>query len=324
MLANLSYKRATFRVIFPKQVSFSTRFMSALSTKLVLTPVELSELPQETTVPIDVSWFMPNVSRDPNAEFLAKRIPNARRIDLDAVASEHPLGLKHMMPSPAFFAVSCEQIGVSPSSHVVLYDSAGVFSSPRALFMFKAFGHKSASILNGGLPRWEKEGHPIETGLPKPVTPTKYAEPTLNMSFIRGYHEIVQNTTVSASDAEIVLDARSRGRFTGEDPEPRPGLSSGHMPNSRSLPFTELLKSTDGYTVLDSPERRREIVEKVLGPEMKNVFSGERHVVNSCGSGMTAAVLWLALQELGVDTAIYDESWTGYAIRSESTIVKGN
>jgi len=228
-----------------------------------------------------------------------------------------------MLPSASFFAESCERIGVEPTSHVVLYDTIGVFSSPRALYMFKAFGHKSASILNGGLPRWEKEGRPIESGPPKPIAPSKYPAPIFKKDFVRSYEEIVKNSSAVQSDAELVLDARSHGRFTGQDPEPRPSLSSGHIPNSRSLPFSDLLKSQSGYTVLPDPSTFRPIIEKALGPEVQNVFASQRKVVNSCGSGMTAAVLWLALKELGIDSAIYDESWTGYASRPESNIVKG-
>ena len=145
--------------------------------------------------------------------------------------------------------------------------------------------------------------------------PTTYETRSLDSSRIRNYDDIVNNTQADASDAatELVLDARSNERFTGEAPEPRPGLSPGHMPNSASLPFTDLLSSppsTDpSYKVLKSPDELRKALLKAVGSEqaLQGVLSGKKSVINSCGSGMTAAVIWLALQELGVDSAIYDE-----------------
>ncbi|KIO27238.1 hypothetical protein M407DRAFT_193496 [Tulasnella calospora MUT 4182] len=306
-------------------MSASTTLRSGHS-ELVITPSQLAALPSSTTVPIDVTWFMPNVARNPNEEFLGKRIPDARRMDLDVVASEHPLGLKHMMPTGEVFAKACEEIGVSPASHVVLYDTHGVFSSPRALFMFKAFGHSKASILNGGLPRWVDEGHPTESGPLKAIEPAKYPAPTLKEDFVRDYEHIVKATT-SNDGATVVLDARPNGRFTGKDPEPRPNLSSGHMPSSRSLPFSNLLArqqpSSDGssYTTLLEPNSLLSEVEKVVGEHGLDGLNSKQ-VINSCGSGMTAAVIWLALQELGVNSSLYDESWTGYAMRPESKVLK--
>ena len=145
--------------------------------------------------------------------------------------------------------------------------------------------------------------------------PTTYKTTSLDSSRIRSYDGIVNNTQADASDAatELVLDARSNERFTGEAPEPRPGLSSGHMPNSVSLPFTDLLSSPSStnpsYKTLKSPDELRKVLLKAVGSEqaLQDVLSGKKRVVNSCGSGMTAAVIWLALQELGVDSAIYDE-----------------
>ncbi|KAG8937771.1 hypothetical protein FRC03_007864, partial [Tulasnella sp. 419] len=321
--AKLPSKAACFRLsLVSGKRSMST---GNATYSLVITPSELASLPRSSTKPIDVTWFMPNVPRDPYREFLAKRIPGSRRLDLDEVASEHELGLKHMMPSSEVFAEACESIGIEPSSHVVFYDSIGVFSSPRALFMFKAFGHKKASILNGGLPGWVHEGHPTESGELPSAKRASYPKPTLDSKFIRGktdlkclefyslnhadYADIVKNAQTASNNAEIVLDARSRGRFTGVDPEPRPSLSSGHIPNSRSLPFTELLESRtagpdSSYTVLRPATETKAIFEEVLG---NDGLGPQSNIINSCGSGMTAGVLWLALQELGVNSAIYDE-----------------
>ncbi|KDQ13641.1 hypothetical protein BOTBODRAFT_630746 [Botryobasidium botryosum FD-172 SS1] len=292
------------------------------STPLLVTPATLKELPPSKTVPVDATWFMPNVDRVALKEYIARRIPRARYLDLDEVASPHPLGLKHMMPDAETFKAACERLGIEPNSHVVLYDSHGIFSSPRALFMFKAFGHERASVLDGGLPRWEDEGFEIESGEPQPVEKTSYPLPTLGSNWVRNYSQIVSNSLTDPTSSELVLDARSKGRFTGTDPEPRPSLSSGHIPNSRSLPFNTLLatniskKTSAPYTTLLPREELRKAFDAAG-------VDGTRNVVNSCGSGMTAGVLWLALQRLGVSSAIYDESWTGYASRDESRIIKG-
>jgi len=295
---------------------------SSASTPLVITPATLKELPPSKTIPVDATWFMPNVNRVALQEYIARRIPHARYLDLDAVASPHPLGLKHMMPDAEAFREACEKMGIEASSHVVFYDSHGIFSSPRALFMFKAFGHEKASVLDGGLPRWEDEGFEVESGKPQPVERTSYPLPSVNTKWVRNYEQMVTNSVTDPTSSELVLDARSKGRFVGADPEPRPSLSSGHMPNSRSLPFNTLLathtskNSSTSYTTLLPPDELRKAFDAAG-------VDGTRNIVNSCGSGMTAGVLWLGLQQLGVSSAIYDESWTGYASRDESRIIKG-
>ncbi|KAB5593008.1 Vacuolar H+-ATPase V1 sector subunit C [Ceratobasidium theobromae] len=294
-----------------------------VAMQLLYTPKEASASPD--AIFVDSTWFMPNLTppRSGYEEWKRRRIPGARYIDLDKVASPHPLGLKHMMPSGEVLAKACAgrtDERMSPS-----YDTHGVFSSPRALFMFKVgpcFGHDNAGILDGGLPRWEAQGFPIETTDPGEVQPRTYAVPKLDESAIRSYEQIVENAKLdpAQSAAELVLDARSYGRFTGRDPEPRPGLSSGHMPHARSLPFNTLLQKngdTTYATVLPHDELK-ETFDKAVGEARGH------HVVASCGSGMTAATIWLAGQLLGTPVSIYDESWTGYAMRPESVIVKDN
>ncbi|KAJ7932638.1 Rhodanese-like domain-containing protein [Mycena leptocephala] len=303
---------------------------------MLLSPARLNHILRSeaaTTVLLDSTWFMPNSTRVALAEFRAKRIPGSKFLDLDEVASHHELGLKHMLPSEEVFARACEKLGVGPASRVVMYDSHGVFSSPRALWMFKSFGHRNTAILDGGLPRWEAEGFPLENDPPRiGIEDEKYPIPTLDSKAVRSYDQIVSNSALipfQTPDAELVLDARSRGRYLGTDPEPRPGLSSGHIPNSLSLPFNLFLQNNiakDGssYTTFLSEQQLRTAVVDALGPEKANsVFNGDVSVIASCGSGMTAAVLWLGLQLLGVkQVSIYDESWTGYSLRPSSKIVK--
>ncbi|EGN99605.1 hypothetical protein SERLA73DRAFT_151902 [Serpula lacrymans var. lacrymans S7.3] len=282
---------------------------------------------------LDASWFMPNSPRNPQEEFSKKRIAGANYLSLDEVASPNELGLKHMMPTERIFADACERFGIDPSSHVVIYDTQGVFSSPRALFMFRAFGHQRSSVLDGGLPRWEAEGFSVESAPPAQVPKSTYPSPVYDKDVIKSYDQMVSNSNLTPSSdpsAELVLDARSRGRYLGTDPEPRPGLSSGHIPHSFSLPFNTFLQtntplnSSASYTTfLPIPELRQTLVNAV-GPENAElIINGERPVTTSCGSGMTAGVLWLGLKLLGTPkVAIYDESWTGYAARASSKIEK--
>ncbi|KAF5311807.1 hypothetical protein D9619_003323 [Psilocybe cf. subviscida] len=279
---------------------------------------------------------MVHAELSPNAkqEFLSKRIPDSLFLDLDEVADPHELGLKHMLPSREIFARACEKFGITPSTHVVLYDAHGVFSAPRALFMFRTLGHDNSSIIDGGLPRWADEGLPIETGA-STGTPSPciyiYEAPERETP-IRRYEDMVDNSKRDPSTdphADLVLDARPKGRFTGADPEPRPGLSSGHIPHSHSLTFNLFLKkhtTKDGteYATLLPPVDIRKAVEAAVGTEeTEKILRGERRVTATCGSGMTAGVLWLGLQLLGAkQVGLYDESWTGYAMRSTSEIYK--
>lgn len=290
---------------------------------------------QNKVVLLDASWHMPNSPRNGKEEFGAKRLPGARFFDLDGVAGSHELGLKHMMPKPDQFAKACEGFGITPETFVVLYDAHGVFSAPRALFTFRAFGHTNSSVLDGGLPRWAAEGLPIETGDSQKVDePAKvsYPTPAYDSTVIKSYEQIVSNAELDPAGeptTALVIDARPNGRFTGKDPEPRPGLSSGHMPHAFSLPFNAFLQknttpSGDTYTTFLSAPAVRQTLNNAIGEKnAQDVIDGKRSIVASCGSGMSAAILWLGLRLLGVEKPmLYDESWTGYALRKESKIVK--
>ncbi|KAI0374386.1 Rhodanese-like protein [Pilatotrama ljubarskyi] len=320
---------------------------------LVLTPAQLHNLKATTAnasdlVVLDASWHMPNSPRKGAEEFLRVHLPAARFLDLDAVATPHPLSLPHMMPDSATFARACAQNGISPRTHVVLYDTHGVFSSPRALYMFRAFGHHRSSLLDGGLPGWQAHGGHTEDGeAPTVHMRAKYPQPELNTSVVKDYSQIVANSARDPAqdpDAFYVLDARAKDRFLGKAPEPRAGMRSGHMPYAVSLPFNAFLEThtvpkhiaskvvrpdgSDGsytYTRLRSTQGMLSALEGALGPERaKEVLEGKRQVVTSCGSGMTAGILWLGLKLLGVErVGLYDESWMGYAMRPESKVVQG-
>ena len=181
-------------------------YSQSQSGPLLMNPDQFTALgdTEKDVVLLDASWFMPNSPRNGKAEFLKERIPGAQFLDLDEVASPHPLGLKHMMPGPQAFAEACGksfkdtvpkvtyflilpgQFGITSSTHVVFYDTHGVFSSPRALFMFRAFGHDKSSVLNGGLPRWIDQGLKTETGEPQQHSTKRYSIPDLNQQMTRG------------------------------------------------------------------------------------------------------------------------------------------
>ncbi|KAI0307584.1 thiosulfate sulfurtransferase [Multifurca ochricompacta] len=299
-----------------------SRSMS-LVAPLLVTPKALQDLRSAVNVNIlDASWFMPNSTLNASNEFTKRHIPGAHYLDLDEVAASNELGLKHMMPSAQTFSDALEKFGITPTSHVVLYDSQGIFSAPRALFMFRSFGHGKSSVLDGGLPRWEVEGFPTETGTAAEISRSKYPVPSLASENIKSYKQVVSNADKELSDplAEIVLDARPHGRYAGTDPEPRPGLSSGHIPHSFSLPFNALLQTNavpnsdrTFTTFLPPSELRRKLTNAVGNEYAQLILEGKRSVTTTCGSGMTAGSTLVSL---------YDESWTGYASRPESTINK--
>ncbi|KAL1408507.1 hypothetical protein Q8F55_005319 [Vanrija albida] len=305
---------------------------------LLLSPKELKGLDPKTIVALDASWHMPTSDRNGNDEFNAgPRLPGAQRFDIDAVAELrpeiNPLSLTHMIPTVQVFQEAVEKFGITPDTHVVVYDTIGVFSSPRGAYTFKTFGHDKVSVLDGGLPRWIAEGGEVEVGdVAKPQT-ASYPAGEIDHESIRTYDQIVDNIA-KGSAGEIILDARNIGRFSGEEPEPRPGLESGHIPGSGHLPFASLLTEATPerpYTSFKSPGELRDILVEAVGGEgaWKDVLAGKRGVVFSCGSGLTAGVDWLAAQLVAEaegktpKTAIYDESWTGYASRPQSVIEKG-
>ncbi|KAI6133333.1 Rhodanese-like domain-containing protein [Pisolithus croceorrhizus] len=302
------------------------------TTPYLVSPSQLHESLSSGGVSVlDASWFMPNSLRNPHEEFNKKRIPGAQFLDLDQVASPHELGLRHMIPTESVFAAACEGFGIEPNSHVVIYDTHGIFSSPRALFMFRAFGHGKSSILDGGLPRWETEGFGTENAPPVNGKKSTYPTPILDKTVVRSYEQVVTNSMLDPTldpSAELLVDARTRGRFIGTDPEPRPGLSSGHIPHSFSLPFNAFLRihtipntSTRYTTLLPISELRQALVDAIGAEQAELVLTGSRRITTSCGSGMTAGILWLGLRMLGAPSvSLYDESWTGYATRSESRI----
>ena len=249
---------------------------------------------REGLVVLDASWHLPGAGRDPEAEFLRGHLPGARRFDLDAL-SDRASPLPHMAPPPAPFRDWMAREGIGPGTQVVVYDAVGIFSAPRAWWTFRLMGHESVAVLDGGLPKWRAEGRSLEAEAPGPATPAE-ARVAPDPGLVRTADEVAR---ALADGSATVLDARPGPRFRGEAPEPRPGLAAGHMPGARSLPFGAVL-NPDG-TMKDPAALSEALLAAGVDPE--------RPVITTCGSGVTAAILSLALERLGRPHALYDGSW---------------
>ncbi|MFW2541069.1 3-mercaptopyruvate sulfurtransferase [Primorskyibacter sp. 2E107] len=244
---------------------------------------------------LDASWYMPSMNRDPKAEYEAAHIPGARFFDIDEI-SDARSELPHMAPPVEKFMSRMRAMGVGDGHQVVVYDGMGIFSAARVWWTFKLMGKDDIAVLDGGLPKWQSEGREIED-LPPMVRDR-------HMTVQRRAHLVRDVTQVSAAsklkDHEII-DARSAARFRGEAPEPREGLRSGHIPGARNVPFDAVL--SENGTMKD-PEALKAVFE-AAGVDLS------KPAITSCGSGVTAAILSLALERIGkTDHSLYDGSWT--------------
>ncbi|CRG83484.1 hypothetical protein PISL3812_00835 [Talaromyces islandicus] len=275
-------------------------------------------------IPLCAAWFMPNdpEGRTGMAAFRQGHIPHARFFDIDGVKDEDS-PYPHMLPTNERFAEAMRELGIQRDDEIVVYDTAeqGILSAPRVGWTLRFFGHPNVHVLNN-YRLWVEQGLPVESGDPKPVEKTKYPTPPYDTGHVVLFpemKEIVKDYGKEGADEVEILDARPYGRWSGEAPEPRAGLSSGHMPGSKNLPFGELLDpKTKAFL---SPEELRKVIEaKGVDPS--------KTIISSCGSGVTAAVIETALQvaEFGdpAKRRLYDGSWTEWAqrVKEDSGLIK--